>query len=132
MDCNEFSSDLLKAAKEAIAKLNEDFKKATEALCELAQDVAEAFKNMLEEIKYIYRDPLPQPQKSICMKNFVLDRRKTINRIKKKKGTVYPCFYCVVFIHIKQNVCKASQSMLLLKSSQENNRKGEKRKCKEQ
>lgn len=89
MNDNETYSDFLKAAKEAFARIAEDLKKAKEAFA-ATQEAFEEMAKMAEEYKYIVeRDPLPQPQKYIFMKCFVIDRRKQINRIKKKKGTVF-------------------------------------------
>lgn len=81
-------------AQEALEKIIAALKAAQEALETVAENIAERYKEFIEEYKYIYdREPLPQPQKYILMKCFVIDRRKEINRIKKKKGTVYPCFF---------------------------------------
>lgn len=115
MNDNETYSDFIKAAKETFAEIAEDFEKVKEALRASVEYIDEQFSKLLEDLKCIDidRDPLPQPQKYIVMKCFVIDRRKEINRIKKKKGTVYPCFFCDIFILIKQNVCKVSQNVVL-------------------
>lgn len=92
MNENEtYCDDIKAAAEEAFLRFKEAFEKAQEAFCEIVEDVSDSFKKAFEELKNIDldREPLPRPQKYICKKNFVLDRRKTINRIKKKKGTVY-------------------------------------------
>lgn len=115
MTDNEIYSDFIKAAKAAFAEIAEDFEKAKEAFCASVEYIDEQFKELLEDLKEIDfdREPLPQPQKYILMKCFVIDRRKGINRIKKKKGTVYPCFFCDIIILLKQNVCKVSQNVVL-------------------
>lgn len=90
MNDNETYSDFITAVKEAYAKLAEELEKVQEALCDTAENIAEEFKKLFEEEKYIYdREPLPTPPKDIQIKIFTLDRRTAINKIKKKKGTVY-------------------------------------------
>ena len=77
-----------------IQKVKENFTALAEQLkqtfCDYADNVCELKKLAESEFCAFRRDPLPQPQKYICMKDFVIDRRKAINRIKKKKGTVFP------------------------------------------
>lgn len=95
MNDNETYSDFFKAVKE-------ELQKAKEGLAAVVEYVDEQFSELLEDLKCIDidREPLPQPQKYIFMKCFVIDRRKQINRIKKKKGTVYPCFFFVTFLFL--------------------------------
>lgn len=85
----------------AIQQVKENFtelaEKLKETFCAYTDNLSELKKLAESEFYTFAREPKPQPQKSICMKNFVLDRRKTINRIKKKKGTVFPVLFLCRF-----------------------------------
>lgn len=84
----------------AIENFSAAIKQTKDSLCTLAEQVANTFRDYYDNYSELaklaefenyafYRKPFPKPPKDIHIKSFILDRRTAINKIKKKKGTVY-------------------------------------------